>query len=402
MKSYEELTEKELLERLRAYMTFRRYLNPSLIDFIDQVQSYEYIPQITKVAEDMDVHASTVWKFMNFLKNKGLRFLGIIDLSRINAEEITLIFDNYIPYDEVFKGLLREYAPLLPVGTYLKYIVPKGSSEAFLNELLTRFPKEPRTVLRMTYTHTGKPNLKKYFDISSKEIIIDWDEIYELIKTSPKESVPKEVRRKTRFDIIDLFILRKLEVSPLDSLRKITEELNRQLNPITPINYIRVLRHYKNHIEARGVVRGVKIDPTPLYPIDTLPTKIMISGNPAELLRIIKVLTTHPYIPEASLNSSDSVGLLSAYIPLSDAFEFSLFLESLKEGGFIRDWKAFYFDYQRHRRLALSLHLHGDSVSNVFRLDESSLLVEEITTHLTLPSLDQLMRARKDRRKGTS
>lgn len=391
------ISERDLLEKLRAYATFRRYLNPSLIDFIDQVQSYEYIPEITRVSEDMDIHASTVWKFMNLLRNKGLKFIGIVDISRLNAEEIIIVFDEYIPYEKVFKGLLREYAPALPLGTYMKYIVPKGLAEAFLNELIPSLPKEPRVVYRLPYTVVGKPNLKRYYDISSREIIIDWDETLKIIESSPKESVPKENRRKGRFDEIDIFILRKLETSPFDSLRKITEELNKELKPITPINYIRILRHYKNHIEARGVIRGVKLDVTPLYAVDTVPLKVTLSGNPAEILRIIKVMITHPYFPEASMNPSDNIAILTAFVPINELFELSSFLEKLRGKGMIREWRITYLDYPRYRKLALPIRLFSDSIQNIMKMSEDQFLVEEISMHPTLPSIEQLMRGRKGR-----
>ncbi len=386
--------EKELTEKFYSYLLYRRYLNPSLIDFIDQIQSYEYIPEITRVADDMGIHASTVWKFMNLLKGKGLRFLGVIDISKLNAEVITLILNEYVPYDNVFKGLLREYAPALPWGTSLTYIIPKGSAEAFLNELLPNLPREPREVIRSTYSIIGRPNLKRYYDVKNREIIIDWDDMSNMIRAAPRESIPRESQRRGRVDDIDLFILRKLEVSPFESLRKVTEELNAELKPVTPVNYIRVLRHFKNHIEARGVLKGVKLDPTPLYPFDTVYVKTIIKGNPAEVHRVSKVLTTHPMFPEAYLNPSEGVSVVNAFIPLKELFNYSRFLDRLRSDGLIKEWRLAYLDKGEWRKFALPITLFLKPV-NVLVRENSEEFVEALDTESPPPPSGRFRKPRK-------
>ena len=374
--------------------SFRRYLNPSLLDFIDQIQSYEYIPEITRVADDMGIHASTVWKFMNLLKSKGLRFLGVIDVAKLNAEVVTLMLNEFVPHENVFKGLLREYAPILPWGTTLTYIIPKGSAETFLNELLPTLPREPREVIKTVYTIVGRPNLKRYYDVKTREILIDWDDMFEMVGAAPRESIPRESQRRGKIDEIDLFILRKLEVSPFESLRKVTDELNAELKPVTAVNYIRVLRHFKNHIEARGVLRGVKLDPTPLYPPDTVYVKAVIRGNPAEIHRVAKVLTTHPMFPEAYLNPTEGVGVIDAFIPLKKLFGFSQFLNRLKSEGFIKEWSLTYLDRGGWRKYLLPIKLFSKPVNLLVREGDEGF-VAEFEGSVALPPLRGVRKVRK-------
>ncbi len=375
-------------------VTFKRYLNPSLLDFIDQIQSYEYIPEITRVADDMGIHASTVWKFMNLLKSKGLRFLGVVDVAKLNAEVVTLILNEFVPNERVFKGLLREYAPILPWGTALTYIIPKGSAETFLNELLPTLPREPREVIKTVYTVVGRPNLKRYYDVKNREIVIDWNDMLDTASTAPRESIPRESQRRGKIDEIDLFILRRLEISPFESLRKVTDELNAELKPVTPINYIRVLRHFKNHIEARGVLRGVRLDPTPLYPPDAVYVKSVIRGNPAEIHRVAKVLTTHPMFPEAHLNPTEGVGIIDAFIPLKKLFGFSQFLNRLKDKGFIKDWSLTYLDRSGRRKYLLPIKLFSKPVNLLVREGDKGL-VAEFEEGAALPPLKGVRKVRK-------
>lgn len=386
--------ERELIEKLYSYFLYRRYLNPSLIDFIDQIQSYEYIPEITRVADDMGIHASTVWKFMNLLKSKGLRFLGVVEISKLNAEVITIILNEYVPYEKLFKSLMREYAPVLPWGTAITYIIPRGTAETFLNELLPALPREPKEVIKSTHSIIGRPNLKRYYDVKSREIVINWEDLANMIRAAPRESIPREVQRRGRIDDIDLFILRKLEINPFESLRKVTEELNKEMKPVTPVNYIRVLRHFKNHIEARGVLKGVRLDTMPLYPYDTVYVKTIIKGNPAEIHRVTKVLTTHPMFPEAFLNPSEGVSVINAFIPLTRLFSYSKFLDSLRDEGLLKEWSVTYLDRGGWRKFALPITLFSKPVNMLVR-EGSGEFVEEIDVSPSMPPLNKLKRMKK-------
>jgi hypothetical protein len=371
------LEEEEIIEKLKSFQLLRRSLNSSLLDFIDQAQSYNYIPEVTRIAEDLGIHASTVWKFMNSLSKKGLSFRGIPNISGMGAVEVSIILDKYIPYNETCKILLREYAPILPKGTYLKYIVPRDKLDQYVDFIKSKLPYEPAKTLITNYTVIGKPNMRRYYDISQRTIKIDWKELYSMIISLPKESIPKDVVRTKKLDIIDLYILRRLEISPFDSLRKVTDYLNKELSPVNPINYIRVLRHFKNHVEGKDLIKGVRLDVMPLYPIDSVQVKIILEGHPTELLRVVKVLTSHPFFPEGTL-SSESSALIKGFLPIDFLLSASMFLDELKKEGIAKSWSIIMLDFSEYRKLALPIQDYLTPPESLDELKEDQLLTEVI------------------------
>ena len=353
----------DALDRFRQYS--RRALNPSLVDFIEQVQSYDYIPEITRVAEDMGLHASTIWKFMNVLKEKGFRFTADVDILRLGLEAVTLVLDEYIEYEKVFKSILRFYAPLIPWGTFLIYLVPRGMSETLINSLAGLLPREPREIIKLTYSIPAKPNLRKYYDPKTNVIRLDWEELLNVIKSSPKEAIPSGALRRGKFDEIDLFIIRELEKNPFISLKKITEDLNKEFKPVTSINYIRVLRHFKNHIEARGVIRGVKLISAPLKEHASTYIAAILRGNPAELHRVGKALVAHPYFDYAYFNPIEGIGLILGSLPANEVFNFSIFLDKLRESRIVREWSYYMLDYTRRKVLTMPYVILSEPINEL-------------------------------------
>ncbi len=382
------LFEKDMVEKIRTYLLFKRYLNPSLIDFIDQTQSYDYIPEVTRIAADLGIHASTVWKFMNSLSKKGLEFRGVPSMEGLGALEISLFFNTYIRYGDVFKPLLREYAPLLPRGTYLKYIVPSNKTDQYLNVILEKLGREPSEIVRAAYAVIGKPNMRKHYDVSNRSIIIEWEDLYRMVISLPKESIPRPPHWR-RLDAIDLFIVRKLEVSPFSSLRRITDLLNKEMKPVTPINYIRVLRHYRNHVEGRELVKGVRINPLPLYPVDTIPIAIMLEGHPTELLRVIKVLTSHPYFPEGGVGKGSA--LINAFLPMDEVIELGEFLDKLRVEGIVRSWTVKLLDFKNYRKLALPIEPFLTPPEGLTDLSDEEVMAEVIERKPAIPPLQEVL-----------
>ncbi|MCD6323557.1 MAG: hypothetical protein J7L55_00370 [Desulfurococcales archaeon] len=384
-----QVFEKDLIEKVRAYLLFKRYLNPSLIDFIDQTQSYDYIPEVTRIAEDLGIHASTVWKFMNSLSKKGLEFRGVPNIEGLGAVEISLFFNTYIHYEEVFKPLLREYAPIIPRGTYLKYIVPSANVDQYLNVILDQLGREPSNIIKAPYVVIGKPNMRKHYDVSSRTIVVEWEDLYRMIISLPKESIPRTSHRK-KLDAIDLFIIRKLEVTPFNSLRRITELLNKEMSPVTPVNYIRVLRHYRNHIEGRELIRGVRINPLPLYPVDTVPITLIFEGHPTELLRVVRVLTSHPYFPEGDMGNGPS-SIIEGFLPMDELIELGEFMERLRVEGIVRSWNAKLLDFTNYRKLALPVKPFLTPPEELPKLDEGDIMSEVIESRPVIPSLQEVL-----------
>jgi len=357
---YRGVTDESLKSR-----QFRKALNPSLVDFIERIQSYDYIPEITKVSEDTGLHASTIWRYMNDLREKGFKFTIDIDILRLGLEAVALIIDKYVEYEKVFKSVLRFYAPLLPWGTFLIYLTPREMSEALVNNLARVLPSEPKEIIKLTYTIPVKPDIKRYYDPTTNSIRLDWSELLTTIKSAPRETVPSRVPKKGRFDEVDLLIIRELEKDPFTPLKKITESINEVLKSVVPVNYIRVLRHFKNHIELRDIIRGVKLIPTPLRIHANTYVAVELRGNPAELHRVGKVLGAHPFFDQALLNPTEGVGLLLGSLPAEEVFNFSIFLEELRKSRIVKEWRYYILDKTRKKMLTMPHTVLTESINDL-------------------------------------
>lgn len=357
-----------------------KYLNPSLIDFIDYLQSFEYIPEISEVADLMDLHTSTVWKMMKTLKQRGLELQGLIDVSRLGMVEVILIFDKFLEITELPKCLLREYAPVLPWGSYLRYVVPRNTIESFLTSLYVKLGIEAREVYVLPTTIHSKPSLKEYYDITTRKLLMSWDKLLTRIKSSPRESLPKEsLGEKVRYDEIDLHIVRELELSPFTSIKNIARKLSEESSVSRTLNYVLILRHYNNHVRNRGVMRGVRLRFERLLPDSPIKTLSIIAGNPIDLLRVSKALSTHAYFLDSYISLSDNILVTQALIPPRLIFDLSLFLEKLRADEIIKSWRNVYLDNTRLKMYAFPAKLYNLTIEEMFSLSDADLMIKEIT-----------------------
>jgi len=357
-----------------------KHLNPSLIDFIDHLQSFEYIPEISEVADLMDLHTSTVWKMMKTLKQRGLELQGLVDVSRLGMVEVILIFDKFLEVTKLPKCLLREYAPVLPWGSYLRYVVPRNSVESFLTSLYVKLGVEAREVYVLPTTIHSKPSLKEYYDITTRKLLLSWDKLVTRIKSSPRESLPREAPgEKIRYDEIDLHIVRELELNPFTSIKNVARKLSEESHMSKSLNYVLVLRHYNNHVRNRGVMRGVRLRFERLLTDPPIKTLSIIAGNPIDLLRVSKVLSTHVYFLDSYISLSDNILIMQSLIPPKLLFNLSLFLEKLKSDEIIKSWRNVYLDNTRSKKYAFPVKLYALTIEEMLSLSDDELMIREIT-----------------------
>ncbi len=339
MESVREVKNNSASATVRRKRRLRRKLvNPQLVDFIEQLQSYEYIPEITRVAKDLSMHASSAWKLMNNLKRRGFLFSAVINLHRLGFEYIMLFYRKYLNLDKVFRGTLRFYYPVIPRGTFLTYLAPRGEGHLIPEAMGEALGVEPEATYVVRYSITGKPDLKRYLDIATSTLTVDWDALVDSAIRRPRESVPKEVVKEFRLDLIDLFIVKELEKDPFISLKKVTKRLNEEVKPKPPVNYIRVLRHYKGRIEGRGITAGIKIRAMPVYREDYVSFTAVLRGNTAVLHKVGKELLIHPFFNDAFYIPEEGVSLILGLVPSRELMNLSRFLDRLGAEGLVKDW----------------------------------------------------------------
>jgi hypothetical protein len=119
------------------------------------------------------------------------------------------------------------------------------------------------------------------------------------------------------------------------------------------------------------------LDVIPLYPIDSVQVKIILDGHPTELLRVVKVLTSHPFFPEGSL-SNESSALIKGFLPIDFLLNASMFLDELKKEGIARSWDILMLDFGEYRKLSLPVQDYLTPPESLGELTEDKLLIEVI------------------------
>lgn len=332
------MSEREVLERLRNYMMFRRSLRERVLYLINQMQSYNFIPEITRVAEDMDLHASTVWKFMRTLRNRGIWFKGIIDVRRLGLVLRAYLVKGTVRGARILRFSLRDEVRLLPMGVYLTYYVPAAVDDEMSKVIESALPDGFLELGRYEHLIVGRPDLLRFYDSSARGIRPAWDELIKEVLNGVPEIPVAERPRRGRFDEIDMFILRELEADPFKSLKSIAAEINKEIAGAERISYIRVLRHYKSHIEARNVIVGVRAKIDSLYDLDSLYLVIEVEGSRSGMIRLINAFLKHPYFLEALATKTMEKSIIAAIVPMGEVENLASSLARLREEGVIDGW----------------------------------------------------------------
>ncbi len=343
------MSEKDVLERLRNYMIFKRSLRERVLHLINQMQSYNFIPEITRVAEDMDLHASTVWKFMRTLRNRGIWFRGIIDIRRLSLVIRAYLIKGSMKGARILRFSLRDEVRLLPMGAYLTYYVPASVDEEMARVIESALPEGAVELGKYEHLLVGRPDLLRFYDPGARGIRPAWDELIKEVLNGVPEVPVAERPRRGRFDEIDMFILRELEADPFKSLKSIAAEINREMGRRERISYIRVLRHYKSHIEARNVIVGVRAKIDSLFDLDSLYLIIEVEGSRPGMIRFINTFLKHPYFLEALMTKETNKAIITAIVPMSEVENLASSLMRLREEGVIDAW-TMYLGMRRGRR----------------------------------------------------
>lgn len=170
--------------------------------------------------------------------------MNISDSLRDSVKEIMEIL--------VRTAYLHYYARLLPSGKILTLFCPPPELKSDLYALLQKLAnlgviKEFQTV-PLAYSSTISMR-HEYFDFDRGEWDIHWNEIHK-VKAIPVENERPESANE--IDAIDLAILRNLQV---DATRRMSE-----VAKFAGISRAKVIRHYRDHVLGRRMVKGCHVD----------------------------------------------------------------------------------------------------------------------------------------------
>lgn len=324
---------------------FKRYFTPDLAKILEVIQAYQGLPTISDLARMLNAHVSSIWYKIKRLRAGGFAFGADIDHYRLGLVKLLVFLDRVISINDIPSAFLRYYAPIVPKGLLLVYYLPLTYN---IEDILRFLPKsflEQYWVVEETYY--SKPKYTLYYNFKEKNILFNWP----LMENRYQEKLGKvafaEPETPSKIDLIDLLIAKELEKNPFISLREI--QLKIRMHGIN-LKYSRILRHFKNHLLGKSVIRGVRLRLIPLPSEYNTLFIARIQGNNLSLHALVSILLEHPAFTTANISFRRSQVFIAGVIPFSEIITLSAFIESLKG---VREVEIKLLD--RERRMAFTI-----------------------------------------------
>lgn len=303
---------------------FKKHFTRDLAKVLEIMQAHQGLLTISDLARILGLQISSVWYKIKKLRAGGFAFGADIDHYKLGLIKLFVFLDRIISINDVPSAFLRYYVPVVPKGLFLTYYLPLKYD---IDDILKSLPKaflEHYWVIEETYH--SRPKYTLYYDFDKKNIVFNWL----LMEGRYKEKLGKVFFAKpeapTRIDLIDLLIAKELEKNPFMSLRDI--QLRIKIHGIN-LKYGRVLRHFRNHLLKRGVIRGIRLR---LVPLPTEYNTLFIArlnGNQRSLHALISTLLEHPSFTGAGIAFEEGEVFIIGVIPFSEIITLTAFLESI-------------------------------------------------------------------------
>ena len=315
--------EKSVIER--NIEAFKRYFTPDLARILEVIQTYQGLPTISDLARILDSHVSSIWYKIKRLRAGGFAFGADIDHYKLGLVKLLVFLDKVISIDDIPGAFLRYYAPIVPKGLFLIYYLPLTYNIEDILKLLPKSFLEQYWVIEETYY--SKPKYMLYYDFKRKDILFDWSVMASRYYEKLGKVVFAKPETPSRVDLIDLLIAKELEKNPFISLREV--QLKIKMHGIN-LKYGRILRHFKNHLLGRGVIRGIRPRLVPLPSEYNTLFIARIRGDSLSLHALVSILLEHPAFTTAHMSFGRNQVFVAGVIPFSKIIALSTFIESLK------------------------------------------------------------------------
>jgi len=266
----------------------RNFINPlglgyDVVEIIEAVKEERPPVKIRNIAKKLGVTEDYVRRRIKKLEGKGLGFKANFDLRKLGLSTIAVFFDRPIEFDPEtrIKGIDKNLAYILrwhgniafpkPMGIALFYV---PNNVEVKEELVRQIEKSGR----LKVVDAIEVDTSVLDDLDLKRGIINsidkrWKDIYKAItiKEEKRQSPETETKlvNKTKLlhiDLIDLFILAKLQNNALASYSEIAKLLK--------ISVSKVRRHCNTHLIEQDIVEGIVLRKRTIMLSD--PTNLMV------------------------------------------------------------------------------------------------------------------------------
>jgi len=217
-------------------------------------------PQINQIARELRVHKETARYWYNKLRNKGYTVQAIPNHEKLGLRRVVAMAefsDEFKPYaDPILMAMselcyLSSFAKALPEDLYsVQASVPLEYSDTWIQfvkglkqrGLFSSIKVAPFEWVRVV------PMKSEMYDFENDSWQYDWSSKPKA-ELGSSDFVPSE---RGKFDLIDLKIIKHLQLDPDASLIQIAEKLQ--------MNYKTMSWHYRTHLVGNGLLKGYLVN----------------------------------------------------------------------------------------------------------------------------------------------
>lgn len=217
-------------------------------------------PNISEIARQLGQFKESVrYRYKEKLLNKGFAVHVAVDHEKLGLRRVIMLIDFADAYKPISQRLMRvlsdrgylvSYSKILPDGRYLVHAsVPEESLEDYGN-FFTSLQKKGffKSLEFNSFSWFRNPPMKtSMYDFDEGVWDFDWTTEAKVDKKSAA-LIPST---REKFDLIDLLILKQLQIDGNRTLAEMSETLG--------INYKTLTWHFRKHVQERHLIKGYVI-----------------------------------------------------------------------------------------------------------------------------------------------
>ena len=220
-----------------------------------------YGPQVNRIARELGVHKETAryWYKEKLLK-KGYTWQAVVNHERLGLERIVALVEFTDAFRSYADAILMAMSELSYLSSFMKTLpedlysiqasVPKEYANDWVNFMLALKQKglfSSVSVVPFDWVRVV-PMRSELYDFESDSWQYDWASKPK-VELASSEFNPSSMGK---FDLLDLAILKQMQLNPDTSLIEAQSRLN--------VNYKTLTWHYRNHIIGNGLLKGYYVN----------------------------------------------------------------------------------------------------------------------------------------------
>lgn len=318
------------------------------------------VNNVQRLTKEVEAPQQTISYRIRRLDNEDLvRFRGLIDETKLGLKSYSVLASTSIGKEDP-SGIALTSFPLWrylavvdgwKLGNYVRYAIPQDKERD-----LTTFLDELRKRELISHYEICETNCPRYplldLDFYAKKqpsLTFSWENWAGNIDSYANATTPideEDSGKRAEFDLVDLMILRCLELNARTTQRRIVTEVAHALKEKDSHKFIpMVSRRIRKNIKPQGLIKGYRVYLFPNQEYTVLLFMFYVEfSNRTSLEKFTSALTHLPYNTAYEKILGKDAIFVRLVIPSFQFAEMRKSLTTLAEKGYVKDAHMFLLD----------------------------------------------------------